>query len=265
MFERQSSGFLPFLDPSQPLLNSINLLEILNSVDTQKNFSRALDLLEFSVLEDFGVAHISLLAPLENQLNDGDWVSWHQSSSATEGDEGITLTLKASHRIREIARSGVISKATTNGDNSIFDISENHAKMAETHEIICVPLLFNLEAKGALVILRERTKKFTDTELSLLSGVQSIFSHFYFKHRSDLNPISVLISSSQKSFMEIGFSNIQESIARDLLEGKTDKQIRLSLKLSEDSFENEFRAIAEILFVQSRDEVIEELSALNLK
>ena len=65
--------------------------------------------------------------------------------------------------------------------------------------------------------------------------------------------------------MEIGFSNIQESIARDLLEGKTDKQIRLSLKLSEDSFENEFRAIAEILFVQSRDEVIEELSALNLK
>ena len=265
MFEPKNFGFLPFLDPAKPLLNSVNLIEVLASVDIQKDFGRALDLLEFSILEDFGVTHISLLAPTLNQFNNGDWISCHQSSSAMEGQEGIILTLNSAHKIREIASSGVVSRATTNGDYSIYGEGTDELNTSETHEIICVPLLYNLEAKGALVILRERGTEFSEADLSHLSSVQSIFSHFYFKHRPDLIPFSGLTASAQKSFQDVGFSQLQEKIARLLLDGKTDKQIKSYLEIAEEKFEEELQFISEILFVQTRNEVIEELSVLKLK
>ena len=265
MFVDKNIGFLPFLDPAKPLLNSVNLIEVLASVDVQKDFGRALDLLESSILGDFGVTHISLLAPALNKFNGGDWISCFQSSSAVEGQEGIILSLNAGHKIREIASSGVVSKATTNGDYSIYDDGGDEFNTTETHEIICVPLLHNLEAKGALVILRERGKEFSETDLSHLSSVQSIFSHFYFKNRPDLTPFFGLTTQAPKSFEDFGFSQIQERIARLLLDGKTDRQIKSYLKIAEERFKEELQFISEILFVQSRNEVIEELSVLNLK
>ena len=265
MFEAESLGFLPFLDPSKPLLNSVNLIEVLASVDGQKDFERALDLLEFSLLKDFGVTHITLLAPALNQFNCGDWISCYQSSSAVEGQEGIVLSINAGHKIREIASSGVVSRATTNGDYSMYVGDSDDLKTVETHEIICVPLLHNLEAKGALVILREREKEFSESDLSHLSGVQSIFSHFYFKHRPDLTPFSGLATSAQETFEGIGFSKLQKTIALHLLQGKTDKQIASHLEVAEGKLHEEIQSISEILFVQSRNEIIKELSVLNLK
>jgi hypothetical protein len=50
-----------------------------------------------------------------------------------------------------------------------------------------------------------------------------------------------------------------------LLYGKTDKQIKSSLEIAEEKFEEELQFISEILFVQTRNEVIEELSVLKLK
>ena len=115
------------------------------------------------------------------------------------------------------------------------------------------------------MIVCQRTKELYDLDPALLSGVQAIFSHFFFKFRPDTQRRVLLTEKYENDYSEYGFTEIEERIARAFLADKTDLQITRKLTISQEELNQKCKIMAEKLSVLSRDEIIEELIALRFK
>jgi len=258
-------GFLPFLSKEKPLVNSVGLLEILSILEAEMDVKGAIDGLQSSIFGDLAVENIALVAPPNSDLYEGDWVVWHQSKSDSQAQGGMSLQLDANHPLRDLAKHGLVVRSTTSGNMANNDPSEYSGNHGEKLELICIPLFYNLEARAALLIVCERTKALYDLEPTLLSGVQAIFSHFFFKFRPDTQRQAFLTEKHENGYSDYGFSEIEERIARAFLANKTDRQIIRDLTISYEELHQQSKKMAEKLSVQSRDEIIEELIALRFK
>jgi hypothetical protein len=255
-------GFLPFLAREKPILNSLALLEILTLLEGHNNFQGAIEQVKASILQDIEVVDISLVAPAELHLDDGVWTCWFSTSSGVEPDHRDLLSIGNQHAIRDIAKRGLVARTTTSGYLVLEDSSGDYSDHGEKYELICIPLFFNLEAKAALLVVCERTEQLYELELALVSGVQAIFSYFFFNYRNDTKrslSTSKLNGATQDQY---GFSSIQADIARELLSNKSDLQILNTLNISISELNNHLAAIGTTLLVKTREEVIDELIAL---
>jgi DNA-binding CsgD family transcriptional regulator len=258
-------GFLPFLSKEKPLINSVGLLEILSVIESEADVKGAIDALQSSIFGDLAVENIALVAPANSHLYEGDWVVWHQSKSDSQAQGGVSLELDAKHALRGLAKRGLVVRSTTSGHIVNNDPSEYSGNHGEKLELICIPLFYNLEAQGALMIVCQRTKELYDLDPALLSGVQAIFSHFFFKFRPDTQRQVLLTEKYENDYSEYGFTEIEERIARAFLADKTDLQITRKLTISQEELNQKCKIMAGKLSVQSRDEIIEELIALRFK
>ena len=265
MPEEIGLGFLPFLSKEKPLINSVGLLEILSIIEEEVGVKGAIDALRSSIFGDLAVEYIALIAPANSHLYEGDWVVWHQSKSDLQAQGGVSLQIDANHALRDLAKRGLVARSTTSGYTVNNDPSEYSGNHGEKLELICIPLFYNLEAQGALMIVCQRTKELYDLDPALLSGVQAIFSHFFFKFRPDTQRQAFLTEKHENDYSEYGFTEIEERIARAFLANKTDLQIIQKLTISQEEFNQKCKIMAEKLSVQSRAEIIEELIALRFK
>ena len=267
--ENSSLGFLPFVDQEIPFVDSLNLMEILDAVCEEEDFHRALELLAVSTFERHHAISALLIAPGDD-LDSSTWKVSHQHNLASNEPENMIFSLNSNHKIVKLIEQARVTRAYSNGKETangpiITSVSdENSSEFQETHGIICIPLIQNLEARAGLIIVLEKQIEISGSDRSLLAGLQAIFSYFYFKRRRESNRNFGSIGLSFGDGMTSHLSYMQKIIARLMLEGRSDKEIFVELNLNIEEFQTLYSGIASYVFAQTREEIIQELSLLDL-
>ena len=267
--ESSSLGFLPFVDHEIPFVDSLNLMEILNAVCEEEDFQRALELLVVATFERHHAISALLIAP----GGDADTKSWkvsHQHNLGSIEADNMIFSLNSNHKIVKLIEQARVTRAYSNGKETangpiITSASDiNSGKFQETHGIICIPLIQNLEARAGLIIVLEKQIEISGSDRSLLAGLQAIFSFFYFKRRRESNMEYETNGLSFGDGMASHLSYMQKKIARLMLEGRSNKDIFVELNLNIEEFQRHYDGISTYVFAQTRDEIIQELSLMDL-
>jgi DNA-binding CsgD family transcriptional regulator len=267
--ESSSLGFLPFVDHEIPFVDSLNLMEILNAVCEEEDFQRALELLVVATFERHQAIGALLIAPGDD-IGATTWKVSHQHNIGSNEPENMIFSLKSNHKIVKLIEQARVTRAYSNGKETangpIFTSASNVnlGEFQETHGIVCIPLIQNLEARAGLIIILENQIEISGSDRSLLAGLQAIFSFFYFKRRRETNMEYGTNGPSFGDGMANHLTYMQKKIARLMLEGRSDKDIFVELNLNIEEFQRYYDGIARYVFAQTRDEIIQELSLMDL-
>jgi DNA-binding CsgD family transcriptional regulator len=267
--ESSSWGFLPVVDHEIPFVDSLNLIEILNAVSGEEDFQRALELLVVATFERHHALSALLISP-GNDIGAKNWEVSHQHNIGSSESENMIFSLNSNHKIVKLIEQARVTRAYSNGKETangpiITSASDtNLGKFQETHGIICIPLIHNLEARAGLIIVLEKQIEISGSDRSLLAGLQAIFSFFYFKRLRESSLDYGVNSLSFGDGLTSNLSYMQKMVARLLLEGRTDNEIIVELNLNIEEFHRHYDGIASYVFAQTRDEIIQELSLMDL-
>ena len=263
-------GFLPYAHPGLAFTDAINLIEILSAVCEEDDFQGALRLLVSSTFERHHAISALIIAE-GSELEAENWNVTHQFNLRESGDDNKLLTLNSNHKIVKLIRQNRVTRANSNGTETqeipiITSLPDTPTtNLQESHGIICIPLILNLEAHAGLVVVLEKQVEISGIDQSLLAGLQAIFSFFYFKRRRD----PILDFSQSDDFLDTGtisqLTYVQVRIARLLLEGKSDEAITFELELTSSDFQKHYKRISEYLFAESKDEIIRELRLMGIR
>ena len=266
--QSDSLGFLPFVDRDIPFVDSINLMEILDAVCEEEDFTRALTLLVLSTFERHHAISALLIAP-ESDAKTTKWKVTHQHNLRSNDPENTHFSLNSNHKIVKLIEQARVTRAYSNGKEKaneliISDESNLNPDIQEDHGIICIPLIQNLEVRAGLIIVLEKQIEISGSDCSLLAGLQAIFSFFYFRQRGEFISNFGISEFSSGSKVLTRLSKEQKMIARLMLQGQSDESICAELHLDKEEFREYYDGISVFLFAQTREEVIQEFRLMDL-
>jgi len=266
--QSERPGFLPFAVQDIPFVDAINLMEILSAVCEEEDFKRALKLLVLSTFERHHAISALLITP-ETDLKSKKWQVTHQYNLRSNEFEEMPFSLNSNHKIVKLIERARVTRAYSNGQENTNDSIDSgtgnlSSKIGEDHGIICIPLIKNLEVLAGLVIVSEKQVEISGSDHSLLSGLQAIFSFFYFKQRQEAASNFGIGEFYSGNKVLTRLSKEQKMIARLMLQGQNDETIVDKLNLDREEFQEYYDGIAAFLFAQTREEIIHELRLMDL-
>ena len=266
----QDSSFLPFYDLEPRLERSIKLIELMESLSQNSEPTTALATILRSTLAGFSPNQVFLVAPHVGAVGE-KWsiIARYEHLGATQP---IDVHLEPEHPLVNAVIAGNICITRTNGDIFEFNSFRNNVaefksdgQFVDSQQLLVIPLMENLVARAALVLVINNIVPTSSQDLEILSAVQAIFSFFYFKN---LNSIAENFQSAAQQFaFEVinGLSETQLRIGRLIFQERTDNEIMDLLGMSQSEFDRDYAKLLEFLMVNTRDEVAAELRVLDLK
>jgi len=266
----QDSSFLPFYDLEPRLERSIKLIELMESLSQNSGPTQALATILRSTLAGFSPTHAFLVSPHVGAGGEKWSITDHYDQLGAK--QHIDVHLEPEHPLVDAVSGGNICITRTNGDLFEFNPfknshaeSKNDGQFVDSQQLLVIPLMENLVARSALVLVINNQVPTTSQDLELLSAVQAIFSFFYFKNQNTM--VENFQSASQHFALEVfnGLSETQLRIGRLIFQEKTDDEIMDLLGMSQSEFNKDYAKLLEFLMVTTRDEVAAELRVLDLK
>jgi hypothetical protein len=269
-YSNQGSSFLPFYDLEPRLERSIKLIELMDSLSQNSEPTKALATILRSTLAGFSPTQAFLLAPHVGAVGEKWSITAHYDQLGAK--QHLDLHLEPEHPLVAAVSAGNICITRTNGDPFEFNPIKNSraeskadGQFVDSQQLLVIPLMENLVARSALVLVINNQVPTGSQELELLSAVQAIYSFFYFKNQ---NTIAENFQSAAQQFaFEVfnGLSETQLRIGRLIFQEKTDDEIMDLLGMSQSEFDEDYAKLLEFLMVTTRDEVAAELRVLDLK
>jgi len=265
-----ASSFLPFYELEPRFERSLKLIELMESICANTEPSIPLATILRSTLESFNPSSAFLLEPHVGSGGEKWAVSAYADSLGKKQDLG--LDLETTHPLINVINSGNICITRTNGHGFEFDIARNQyadsmedGQFNDSQQLLVIPLMENLVARSALVLILENRIASDSQDLELLSAVQAIFSFFHFKNQNEM--ATNFETASQQFAYEVfnGLSETQLRIGHLIFLEKTDKEIMELLNISQSEFDKDYRTLLNFLMVTTREEIAAELSVLDFK